>query len=96
MISAASAGPGWGDRPGGPPRAEPTALACLALRASARPDGEGDRVIAAATSWLAARRRPDGAVAMAADMPDVTWATPQAILALWGVSGCEFDGPRRG
>jgi hypothetical protein len=72
---------GWGYRPGCEPFVEPTALAALALLASA-PDPRADRVVRRAADWLAEIQSPDGAVGLSARIPAPRWGTPYAIL-LW-------------
>lgn len=81
----------WGDRPGGSPRAEPTALAGLALLAIEDDVGAGASARRAA-GWLATLQRPDGSVPIAERLPGPFWPTPLALLLWSALEG--FEGPR--
>lgn len=83
----------WADRPGGSPRAEPTALAGLALLAD-RPDPRALADARAAAEWLARLQRPDGAVPIAEGLPGPGWPTPLAILLWASLAGFEGPGDR--
>jgi hypothetical protein len=76
---------GWGYRRNGLPSVEPTALACLALRAT-DPDGGAGRLVEPAAKWLASLQQPDGSVGLFAGMPRPEWPTPFALL-LWADLG---------
>src|SRR5579864_3634288 len=90
LLSVRQPGPGWGNRPGGQPYVEPTALAALALAASdPQPEDAAQRsraAIATAARWLVDMQRSDGALGISADLPKPRWTTPLAILA-WSAAG---------
>lgn len=65
---------GWGFRPGQPATTECTALAVMALREGPAADRGLD--------WLRARQRPDGAWPMSDQVPDPSWMSSLAVLAL--------------
>ena len=75
----------WGYKPDGEAFVEPTALAGLALLASAT-DAPADRLVREAADWLAGIQRPDGAIGLSAQIPAPCWGTPYAIL-LWAALG---------
>ncbi|MGE5192670.1 MAG: hypothetical protein ACM3U2_09220 [Deltaproteobacteria bacterium] len=81
-------GPGWGNRPGGAPYVEPTALASLALAASDPHTGaERSRAaVRAAAEWLASLQQRDGALGIAPDLPHPRWTTPLGVL-VWSACG---------
>ena len=75
---------GWGYRRGAASRSEPTALAGLALLASASAE-VGERspdapTLRAAADWLATVQRPDGSIGVSASTPTPGWMTPYALL----------------
>ena len=75
---------GFAAVPDGPADTESTALAALATRASA-PDGAR-----ASLDWLLVRQRPDGAFPHTDAVPEPSWATAWAALALVrGEAGAE-------
>ena len=84
LLERRSQGQGWGYRPDGEPFVEPTALAGLALLASAPSDvcAADDRRVRDAAAWLAEIQRPDGALGLSAGIAEPCWGTPHAIL-LW-------------
>ncbi len=82
---------GWGERPGGSPRAEPSALAGLSLLACHSEDS-AVRAARRAGEWLAGLQRPDGAVPLSNDFDAPAWTTPHALL-LW--SALEVHEARR-
>ena len=101
LLEARDPRGGWGYRPGAEPSSEPTALAGLALLATADParaaDDELRAAARAAASWLGARQRPDGAVSLSASLVEPGWATAHALL-LWaavGDVGQVGDAPKR-
>jgi len=74
---------GWGYSPGVVPCAEPTALTCLALSASA---SEIDvDVVSRGLALLARLQRPDGSVSVALNIESPGWPTGLAVLA-WSFS----------
>ena len=75
---------GWPYREGEPAGTEPTALAVLALSVAA-PATEG---LAPALAWLSTRQRGDGFFTASPVVPDASWLTPLAGLAVsrWGWS----------
>ena len=83
---------GWGYRRGSASRAEPTALAGLALlatgnrRGRGRPRRRARQLAKAAADWLASVQRPDGSVGVSASTPTPGWMTPYAIL-FWNALG---------
>ncbi len=79
----------WSYRRGSAPRAEPTALAGLALLASATTEENASEAsaLSAAGDWLAAAVRADGSVGVSTSTPDAPgWMTPYAIL-FWKALG---------
>jgi hypothetical protein len=68
---------GWGAYAGGPSTTEATSLAVLAGESI----GDAERS-AAGLSWLLDRQRPDGAWPMSDAVPQASWMTPLATLAL--------------
>ncbi len=74
---------GWGYSFGGAPCAEPTALACLALSASA-PGIDAD-VVQRGLALLERLHRPDGSVSVALNIESPGWPTGLAALA-WSFS----------
>ena len=91
LVRQRSEEAGWGYSPGGRAFVEPTALASLALLASA-PDPLSERVAREAAEWLAGAQRPDGALGLAAGIPAPCWGTSYAVL-LW--SALESYGSQR-
>ncbi len=95
LLAHRSLDGGWSYRRGADSRAEPTALAGLALLAGDG-DGDGDEgpattsALLGASDWLAARQRPDGSIGVAASLPAPGWMTPDAIL-LWKALGARDD-----
>jgi hypothetical protein len=84
LIGLFSQGCGWGYQRDGTPSTEPTALACLALRATRTP-GESDPPVAdKGARWLASIQQPSGAVSISGILLSPEWATPYAILAWSG------------
>jgi hypothetical protein len=81
-------GIGWGNRPGGLPYVEPTALAALALAASDPHPGapQSRAAAAAAADWLAGLQQRDGSLGIAPDLPQPRWTTPLGIL-VWSATG---------
>lgn len=88
LLEAQNSDGGWGYQ-NGSSWTEPTALALLALPAH--------RVFmnsrAAALTWLLRSQRPDGGWGPQPSIPQSTWVTSLATLALSGVA---HDPPRRG
>lgn len=84
-------GSGWGNRAGGAPYVEPTALATLALFAStpARQAEESARAVESAADWLQDIQLPDGSLGVAPDLPRPCWATPLAILVWLATRRCQ-------
>ena len=82
LLQGRGAGPAWGNRPGGPPYVEPTALATLALAASDSADRNDPAPVAvrAAADWLASLQQRDGATGIGPDLPQPRWTTPLSIL----------------
>jgi hypothetical protein len=86
--------PAWGYRPGGPPAAEPTALAGLALAAHAGAQADPDAASAAA--WLASRQREDGSIAAGTDAGRDAPGWPTALACvLWRATGAHADARAR-
>lgn len=85
----------WGYRAGASACAEPTALAALALIASAEGDipASDASIIASAADWLARVQRPDGSVGLQGAGPSAGWMTSYAML-LWSALGSHEE-PRR-
>jgi hypothetical protein len=79
---------GWGYRDDTAPAVEPTALAGLALSATAgdTPSAPDLAEARSAGDWLAEIQRPDGSLGVSADLPDPGWPTPYATL-LWAAIG---------
>lgn len=73
---------GWPSQPGRSSNTESTAFAVLALRALAAGDatGAGDRGL----RWLSERQRQDGSWAFSTQVPEASWATGIATLAMLG------------
>ena len=83
---------GWGYQRATASCVEPTSLAALALRSSARePAGEAIRE---AADWLASEQRPDGSLGVSRSQPAPGWMTPYAIL-VWTAVGVHVDRTRR-
>jgi hypothetical protein len=82
LIRLVVHGRGWDYAGEGIPRTEPTALACLALRAANR-DVPAEAECAA--RWLAALQQPNGAVGIGDGLEAPEWPTSYAALA-WGGS----------
>jgi hypothetical protein len=82
LLRLREGGPGWGNRPGGAPYVEPTALSALALAASGpTTDAATSRhAVNEAADWLARLQQSDGGVGLAPDIPRPRWTTPLAIL----------------
>jgi hypothetical protein len=75
LRSARATGAGWGYRPDGSSRVEPTAYALLALAA------HGEALPDNALAWLVGAQRVDGSWG-SPDGPDAAWVTSLAVLAL--------------
>jgi hypothetical protein len=73
---------GWPSQPGRSSNTESTAFAVLALRALAAGDatGAGERGL----RWLSERQRQDGSWAFSTQVPEASWATGIATLAMLG------------
>jgi hypothetical protein len=73
---------GWPSQPGRSSNTESTAFAVLALRALAAGDatGAGERGL----RWLSERQRQDGSWAFSTQVPETSWATGIATLAMLG------------
>lgn len=71
-------GGGWPAHPGGPARAEATALALLALRSHP----ESGTAVARGIEWLTARQLENGAWPAGDDAAEPNWATSLAVLCL--------------
>ncbi len=69
---------GFGPRPGRASRTEETALAALALAN----DPEGSGVREAALRWLTKAQHEAGSWPLGADVPEPSWATALAVIAL--------------
>jgi hypothetical protein len=82
LLQLRERGPGWGNRPGGTPYVEPTALAALALAASVpAANAEHSRnAVAEAADWLSRLQQTDGGVGLAPELPRPRWTTPLAVL----------------
>lgn len=78
-------------RPGAGPAIDATAWAVVALAAS----GTEARWLAPSLEWLAGRQLDDGRVPLTADLRDVIWPTPLAMLA-WSAAGAHPDRVARG
>lgn len=77
LLATATPAGSWGYRPDAPARPEPSAIACLALRAH---DAEPARWTPALT-WLASEQQEDGSIPVSAEVDTRTWATRLAVLA---------------
>jgi hypothetical protein len=77
LLAAANDEGGWGYRAQSPTAAEPTAIACLALRAHEVAPDRWDRGPAS----LATLQRPDGGVTVATNLASPCWPTGLAALA---------------
>jgi hypothetical protein len=89
LLGLRGPGPGWGNRPGGSPYIEPTALAALAL-AGSDPDSNADKsrdALRDAAAWLAGLQQRDGALGIAPDLPRPRWTTPLGILVWSAIKG---------
>ncbi len=79
---------GWGNRPGGKPYVEPTALAALSLAAS-EPATNASRsrdAVAQSADWLAELQQEDGSLGISPDLPQPHWTTPLGVL-VWSAAG---------
>lgn len=90
LLDARGSRPGWSYLPDTPPFTEPTALACLALRAHGGTDSAES--LAASAKWLASIQQPDGSLGPSADLTQPPWPTALALLA-WAAMG--WDAPPR-
>lgn len=81
---------GWGNRAGGTPYVEPTALAALALSASTSTTlpAESNVAIAAAAEWLKSIQQSEGCLGISPDLPRPSWTTPLAILVWLATDRC--------
>jgi hypothetical protein len=84
----------WGYKRGGRACVEPTVVSSLGLiasgdRASAASDLAGARATA---EWMTAIQRPDGSLAVVAEVETPAWTTPYAML-LWNALG-GYEEPR--
>ena len=77
LLKAANDEGGWGYRAQSPTAAEPTAIACLALRAQGVKPSRWNRGLAS----LAALQRPDGGVPVTTCVESPCWPTGLAVLA---------------
>lgn len=84
----------WGYRRTTGPAVEPTALAGLALLATAQDEGAGSGEATTSARWLASIRGRDGSLGVTASLREPGWATPFASM-LWGAVG-GFAAERRG
>lgn len=73
---------GWPSQPGRSSNTEATAFAVLALRAVAT--GVATRAGDRGLQWLSDRQRPDGSWAFSTPVPEASWATGIATLAMLG------------
>jgi len=80
LIDAQSPDGGWGAYPGAASRTEATALATLALWANGPGDAEDG--FAAGSRWLETRQLSSGAWPLADDIPEPSWSSSLATLAL--------------
>jgi hypothetical protein len=91
LIRLFHPGRGWSYAPEGTPGTEPTALACLALRATGNGDESDPPVVRTASRWLASIQQSNGSVGVSEALPVPEWATPLAILVWAGrkeFAGC--------
>jgi hypothetical protein len=89
LSAAQNTDGGWGATPGATSITEATALAVLALR-----DCEPTRVRAGSSvergrSWLTMHQRPDGGWPVSAAIPESSWMTSLAVLAMLALGGEE-------
>jgi hypothetical protein len=96
LLSLRGDGPGWGNRPGGSPYVEPTALAALALAGSGSQSGmhKSRAAVHAAADWLARVQQRDGALGIAPDLPQPRWTTALGVLA-WSADDQSLDARNR-
>ena len=80
LVDGSNPDGSWGYLPRSRGRAEPTALATLALAAQ---DVE-PQARTAALSWLGTLQQADGAVSLSADLPECRWPTALVTLAWLG------------
>jgi len=78
LLEAQDADGGWGYQSGQPASTEPAALAMLALSTI----DLGVNVLPAAADWLTSRIRSDGLLSYSTDVPEASWASPLAGMAL--------------
>jgi hypothetical protein len=83
LLAAQQPDGGFGPLPGRVSRTEETALAALAL-AGAR---DADAAARRALGWLAEAQRADGSWPVGADVPEPSWASALAVLALVRLHG---------
>jgi hypothetical protein len=91
LIRLFHPGRGWSYALEGTPGTEPTALACLALRATGNGDESDPPVVRTASRWLASIQQSNGSVGVSEALPVPEWATPLAILVWAGrkeFAGC--------
>ena len=87
LLDLRGSAPGWGNRPGGMPYVEPTALAALALAGSDPQSGmdKSRAAVRAAAEWLTGLQQRDGALGIAPDLPQPRWTTALGAL-VWSTS----------
>lgn len=82
LLAARDEGGAWGYRAGAAPSAEPTALACLALKCHDVSSDSRERGL----SWLAGVQSANGGVPLGATDHQPCWPTALAILAWLGAA----------
>ncbi len=94
LLSIQGERPGWGYRAEGEPYVEPTALASLALLATAQesPNDPGIAAAQAAADWLAEIQQPDGALGLSESLAEPCWGTALGLL-LWSALAA-YEKPR--
>jgi hypothetical protein len=89
LLGAQNPDGGWGATPGRTSNTEATALAVLALRERESPGTH--RAVERGGSWLTMNQRRDGGWPISAAVPQSSWMTPLALLAMLALGRTEED-----
>jgi hypothetical protein len=84
LVAAPDESDGWGFRRGVPANTECTALAVLALHAPGA-DARVSSAVRRGVAWLESRQREDGSWPLSDQVPDASWMTSVAVVALASV-----------
>jgi hypothetical protein len=82
LVSARAPGEGWGWRVDQPGNTECTALAAMALHAHRATSPLASAALREGVAWLRSRQHPAGSWPLGDQVPDASWTTGLAVLAL--------------